>query len=128
MTRNVRNHWLIIDNKNYFTAQVTDEEVGKTYDMNVIFVEEEPNDEYEVVPFKIANYYHGDPTVEDTVSYIDDWKKECATMQRVLKYVEAYLDVNEGCFGDQHDESDIFYEPLLRQTIEELKDIIMYHF
>lgn len=127
MTRNVKNHWLIIDNKNYFTAQVTDEEVGRTYDMNVIFVEEEPNDETEVVPFKIANYYHGEPSVEDTQLYIDDWKKECATMQRVLKYVEAYLLTNEGCFSPPSD-NELYNEPLVRQTLEELKDIIMYHF
>lgn len=125
--RNVKNHRIAEDKKRYFTAQVTDEEDGKTYDMNVIMVDEEPNDEYEVVPFKIVNYYHGEPSVEDTQSYIDDWKKECAAMQRVLKYLEAYLETNEGCFGSPNEE-ELYNEPLVRQTLEELKDIIMYHF
>ena len=125
--RNVKNHSIVEDKKEFFTAQVTDEETGSIYDMNVIIVNEEPIDETEIVPFKIVNYYHGEPSVEDTQYYIDDWKKASATMMRVQNYLAAYLLTNEGCFASPEEDA-LYNEPLIRQTLQELRDIIIDRF
>lgn len=125
--RNIVNHSVVEDNKEFIVAQVVDEEDGKTYDMNVIILDEKPADDFEVVPFKLINYYHGEPTVEDTKSYIDDWKRECEVMMRVQQYLAAYLLTNEGCFSSP-DDDELYNEPLVRQTLQDLRDIIINRF
>ena len=124
-----KNHSVVEHKKEYLTAQIVDEEKGKTYDMTVIILDEEPadDDEDEVVPFKIIDYYHGDPSVSDTGYFIGRWKKECDTMMRVHNYLQAYLETNEGCFASPR-ESELYNEPTVRQTLKELRDIIMYRF
>ena len=83
-----KNHAVVEGKKTYFTAQVVDEDSGATYDMTAIILDEKPadDDEDEVVPFKIIDYYHGEPSVADTGHFIDRWEKECATMMRVHNY------------------------------------------
>lgn len=124
-----KNHVVVEGKKTYFTAQVVNEEDGKTYDMTAIILDEAPadDDEDEVVPFKIISHYHGEPSVADTGYFIDRWEKQCATMMRVHNYLQAYLETNEGYFASPR-ESELYNEPLVRQTLNELEDIIMYKF
>ena len=72
------NHTIKVGNRYFFTAQVVDSDVNKSYDMTVIFMQSEGYPEADDGFLEVVDYYYGEPdpvtTHQYATRYLNDMK------------------------------------------------------